>query len=96
MIGGCPRNRIPAAGRPLVCDCIVGGGFTGLWTALEIKERDASVDVTIVEADLCGSGASGRNGGFAMTRMSKAETLRPGSRPADSLPSESADPGRRG
>lgn len=55
--------------------CIVGGGFTGLWTALEIKGRDPSVDVTIVEADLCGSGASGRNGGFAMTWMSKAGTL---------------------
>ena len=55
--------------------CIVGGGFTGLWTALEIKNRDASVDVTILEADLCGSGASGRNGGFVMTWMSKAVTL---------------------
>ena len=55
--------------------CIVGGGFTGLWTALEIKNRDPSVDVTILEADLCGSGASGRNGGFAMTWMSKAVTL---------------------
>ncbi len=55
--------------------CIVGGGFTGLWTALELKTRDPSVDVTIIEADLCGSGASGRNGGFVMTWMSKATTL---------------------
>ena len=55
--------------------CIVGGGFTGLWTALELKRRDPSVDVTVVEADLCGSGASGRNGGFVMTWMSKASTL---------------------
>jgi putative aminophosphonate oxidoreductase len=55
--------------------CIVGGGFTGLWTALEVKARDPSVDVTIVEADICGSGASGRNGGFVMTWMSKAGTL---------------------
>jgi glycine/D-amino acid oxidase-like deaminating enzyme len=55
--------------------CIVGGGFTGLWTALEIKARDSSADVTIVEADICGGGASGRNGGFVMTWMSKAGTL---------------------
>jgi glycine/D-amino acid oxidase-like deaminating enzyme len=55
--------------------CIVGGGFTGLWTALELKSRDPSVDITIVEADLCGSGASGRNAGFVMTWMSKASTL---------------------
>lgn len=70
----------PPAPHPLRRDirtdvCIVGGGFTGLWTALEIKTRDPSIDVTILEADLCGSGASGRNGGFVMTWMSKAEAL---------------------
>jgi putative aminophosphonate oxidoreductase len=47
--------------------CIVGGGFSGLWTALRIKELEPSRDVAIVEADVCGGGASGRNGGFAMT-----------------------------
>lgn len=70
----------PASPAPLDHDlrtdvCIVGGGFTGLWTALELKRRDPGVDVTIIEADLCGSGASGRNGGFVMTWMSKACTL---------------------
>jgi len=53
---------------PLRADvCIVGGGFTGLWTALEIKRQEPSLDVVLVAADVCGSGASGRNGGFAMT-----------------------------
>jgi glycine/D-amino acid oxidase-like deaminating enzyme len=47
--------------------CIIGGGFTGLWTALEIKRIAPGTDVTLVEADICGSGASGRNGGFALT-----------------------------
>jgi glycine/D-amino acid oxidase-like deaminating enzyme len=47
--------------------CIVGGGFTGLWTALEIKRIAPGTDVIVVEADICGSGASGRNGGFALT-----------------------------
>ena len=44
--------------------CVVGGGYTGLWTALGIKAADPSVDVVLLEADICGSGASGRNGGF--------------------------------
>jgi putative aminophosphonate oxidoreductase len=47
--------------------CIVGGGFTGLWTALALAEREPSLKIAIVEADVCGGGASGRNGGFAMT-----------------------------
>jgi len=42
---------------------IVGGGFTGLWTALRIRELAPEARVTILEADQCGSGASGRNGG---------------------------------
>jgi glycine/D-amino acid oxidase-like deaminating enzyme len=45
--------------------CIVGGGFTGLWTAIRLRERDPAVSVCIVEADLCGTGASGRNSGAA-------------------------------
>jgi glycine/D-amino acid oxidase-like deaminating enzyme len=44
--------------------CIVGGGYTGLWTALALKEREPSLRVALVEAELCGAGPSGRNGGF--------------------------------
>jgi putative aminophosphonate oxidoreductase len=55
--------------------CIVGGGYTGLWTALRIKELDPGCDVAIVEADICGGGASGRNGGFLTTWWSKLGTL---------------------
>ena len=55
--------------------CIVGGGFTGLWTALRIKELDPGCDVAVVEADICGGGASGRNGGFLTTWWSKLGTL---------------------
>ena len=54
---------------------IVGGGFVGLWTALMIKRRDPAVDVCIVEADVCGGGASGRNGGFVMTWWPKIASL---------------------
>jgi glycine/D-amino acid oxidase-like deaminating enzyme len=56
--------------------CIVGGGFTGLWTALALKDRDPSVDVTLLEASMCGAGASGVNGGFAMTWWPKWSTLK--------------------
>jgi glycine/D-amino acid oxidase-like deaminating enzyme len=44
--------------------CIVGGGYTGLWTALALKEREPSLQVVLLEADVCGAGPSGRNGGF--------------------------------
>src|SRR5450759_2143339 len=56
--------------------CIIGGGFTGLWAALEIKRRRPSAEVVVLEADLCGSGASGRNGGFVLTSWSKFTSLR--------------------
>src|SRR5947199_1049617 len=56
--------------------CIVGGGFTGLWTALRLKELDPSIDVALVEADVCGGGASGRNGGFVLSWWAKFGTLK--------------------
>ena len=44
---------------------IVGGGFTGLWTARELLRRDATLRIAVLEQSLCGFGASGRNGGWA-------------------------------
>jgi putative aminophosphonate oxidoreductase len=55
--------------------CIVGGGYTGLWTALRIKELEPGTEVVLVEQDICGGGPSGRNGGFALTWWSKIPTL---------------------
>ena len=43
---------------------VVGGGFTGLWAALQAKEADPSRDVVVIEAGRLADGASGRNGGF--------------------------------
>jgi putative aminophosphonate oxidoreductase len=54
---------------------IVGGGLVGLWTALRIKERDPARDVVVVERDVCGGGASGRNGGFVMSWWPKLASL---------------------
>ncbi|HEY0829682.1 MAG TPA: FAD-binding oxidoreductase [Candidatus Dormibacteraeota bacterium] len=44
---------------------IVGGGFTGLWTAYFLTERNPDLGVVVLEQDICGGGPSGRNGGFA-------------------------------
>ena len=46
----------PLAGDLRTDVCIVGGGFTGLWTALRIKALEPATDVTILEADICGGG----------------------------------------
>ena len=45
--------------------CIVGGGYLGLWTAIEILEQAPETKVALIEARACGFGASGRNGGHA-------------------------------
>ena len=44
--------------------CIVGAGYTGLWTALLAKEANPDREVVVVEQRETGAGASGRNGGF--------------------------------
>ena len=66
----------PLAGEARADVCVVGGGYTGLWTALELRERDPGLDVVLVEADICGGGASGRNGGFVLSWWAKFKTLR--------------------
>ncbi|MGH3386482.1 MAG: NAD(P)/FAD-dependent oxidoreductase [Nocardioidaceae bacterium] len=66
----------PPLGGSTSCDvCIVGGGYTGLWTAIFLKEKDPAADVVVIEAQGCGSGASGRNGGFVLSWWAKLATL---------------------
>jgi glycine/D-amino acid oxidase-like deaminating enzyme len=43
---------------------IVGGGYTGLWTALALREQAPDLRITLLEAEICGHGPSSRNGGF--------------------------------
>jgi len=50
---------------------VAGGGFTGLWTAIQLKEADPSIDVVVLDQKVVGYGASGRNGGFAMTMVAR-------------------------
>jgi glycine/D-amino acid oxidase-like deaminating enzyme len=51
---------------------IVGGGFTGLWTAYHLLKADPGMTVAILDANAIGYGASGRNGGFAMTLIHRS------------------------
>jgi len=55
---------------------VVGGGYTGLWTALALRERDPSLSVALLEAREIGDGPSGRNGGFLHGYWSSLATLR--------------------
>ena len=54
----------PLEGDVTVDVAIVGGGYTGLWTALAVLDRDPGASVAVLEAEFCGAGPSGRNGGF--------------------------------
>jgi glycine/D-amino acid oxidase-like deaminating enzyme len=60
-----PTPRPALAGREEADLIIVGGGFTGLWAALQAKEADPNRDIVLLEAKSIAAGASGRNGGFA-------------------------------
>jgi glycine/D-amino acid oxidase-like deaminating enzyme len=57
----------PVAGELSVDVAIIGGGFTGLATAYNLRKDDAGIRVAVLEAEVIGFGASGRNGGFSMT-----------------------------
>ena len=54
---------------------IVGGGFTGLWTAWHLTQRAPGIDVVVLEQHECGFGASGRNGGFISGYVDQAGHL---------------------
>ncbi len=61
---GLPFRRAPLAGDTRANVCIVGAGYTGLWTAHSLKLAAPDLDVLIVEKEFAGFGASGRNGGW--------------------------------
>ena len=60
-----PIPDYPRASGALSCDLlVVGGGYTGLWTALHAAERNPGATIALIEAESIGWAASGRNGGF--------------------------------
>jgi glycine/D-amino acid oxidase-like deaminating enzyme len=64
-----PEPAAALAGQITADLAVVGGGFTGLWTALLARERDPSRDVVLLEAKSVGWAASGRNGGFCSASL---------------------------
>ncbi|MHB2263649.1 NAD(P)/FAD-dependent oxidoreductase [Aliihoeflea sp. PC F10.4] len=63
-LGGIPTRR-PSLQHDISADvCIVGAGFTGLWTAYYLKQLAPDIDIAVVEKNFAGFGASGRNGGW--------------------------------
>ena len=59
-----PAHRSPLTGDTTVDVCIVGAGFTGLWSAYYLLQADPALSVLVVDAEHVGFGASGRNGGW--------------------------------
>jgi glycine/D-amino acid oxidase-like deaminating enzyme len=59
-----PEPRDPLPGDRDADICIVGAGYTGLWTAYYLKQAEPSLRITLLEARFAGFGASGRNGGW--------------------------------
>ncbi len=57
-------SALPLSGHAQADVTIVGGGFTGLWTALTLRQRDPALKVVLLEASRLGDGASSRNGGI--------------------------------
>ena len=73
VLAGRPRQARtpePALTGAETCDLlVVGGGYSGLWTALIAKERDPGRDVVLMEGREVGWAASGRNGGFCAASL---------------------------
>lgn len=82
--GFVPRPALPG---PAAYDVVVvGAGFTGLWTAYYLKRADPSLRVAVLEAEVAGYGASGRNGGWCSALFPTPwRTLVDRSSPADAL-----------
>jgi glycine/D-amino acid oxidase-like deaminating enzyme len=67
---------LPGPETPRSCDvAIIGGGYTGLWTAINLAERAPGLQVVVLERDICGGGPSGRNGGFVNAWWDELDVL---------------------
>ena len=70
-----PSHSIQLDESQSVDVCIVGGGFTGLWTAYELKQRHPELDIVLIEKHICGAGASGANAGYAVSLWIQLQLL---------------------
>ena len=75
-VPGDPADGAPPLRGTTTADVVVlGGGYTGLWTALALRELAPDARVVLLEADICGGGPSGRNGGFVTGWWDELPTL---------------------
>jgi glycine/D-amino acid oxidase-like deaminating enzyme len=88
---GAVDPTLPLEGDVSADVVVIGGGYTGMWTAWELLERGATV--ALLEAGVCGHGPSGRNGGFCESLWLSAAALRSrfGDAPARALLDASSD-----
>jgi glycine/D-amino acid oxidase-like deaminating enzyme len=71
-----PGEPAPPLRGDVTADVVIlGAGYTGMWTALHLTELDPGIDVVLLEQDIAGGGASGRNGGFVNSFWSELEYL---------------------
>ena len=71
-----PREDLPPLARTVDADVlVVGGGYTGLWTAWQVLALEPEARVVVLEAGRCGVGPSGRNGGFVNSLWSSLPRL---------------------
>ena len=73
---GEPAPRAPLEGDRSADVVVVGGGFTGMWTAWHLVEANPDARVVLLEGGVCGHGPSGRNGGFCESLWLSAAALR--------------------
>ena len=86
---GVPPRRPSLPGGTEADVCIVGAGYTGLWTAYYLKQADPGLRVVVLEQNFAGFGASGRNGGWVTAGL-------PGSRSRYALSTSGPPRGRDG
>ncbi|MCX6388304.1 MAG: FAD-dependent oxidoreductase [Solirubrobacterales bacterium] len=97
---GAPEVSERLSGTKKFSYVIVGGGFTGMWAALSLARRVPPDSICIVESEICGTGPSGRNGGFAdslvhaMPRVIKESGSAPAARLLKASEDAVADIGR--
>ena len=74
-VEGDPPPAGPLRGAIEADVAIIGGGYTGLWTAYQLLQESPDLGVVLLEADICGGGPSGRNGGFVNSWWDEASGL---------------------